>query len=112
MVPTKIKRLKLHLDIALTLARKLVPNDIAETVDWLQAEENRETFVTGIDVLVSRVGPRVVRRLEAEGVRTESVRAFLSLARDERFVDAMAALAVEMRIADAAERKKEEYPNI
>ena len=106
MTSSRVKRIKLHLDIALALAEHLVPRDIAETVEWLQGEVDRETFATGIEVLVSRVGPRVVKRLQDEGVRPEAVSAFLSLAKDEPLAQAMTTLAVESRIAAAAERKK------
>lgn len=105
MTSSRVKRIKLHLDIALALAGHLVPRDIAETVEWLQAEGDRDKFGTAIEALVSRIGPRVVRQLQDEGARPEAVRAFLSLAKDEPLAQAMATLAVESRIA-AVERKK------
>ena len=86
------------LNIALALAEKLLPDDVRATLDRLTRTFTHPTFRAERQKALAQI-EFAISGARINGQRPDTLHAFRSLLSEGVFIDAMAVLAIESRIA-------------
>lgn len=87
-----------RLDIALALAGQLIPKDVRESLEQITLTRSYRMLKTYRAEALER-SRDAIYLAQKEGQRTEALQAFRALLMEGVFIDSMAVLAVESRIA-------------
>lgn len=100
---SSVHAMQRKVDIALALAGKLIPADVYESLENLTLTKSYRMLKAHRAEALER-SRGAIYLAQQEGRRTESLQAFRALLLEGVFIDSMAVLAVESRIAEFKER--------
>lgn len=97
------------LDIALALAEHLLPDEVRTSIDRLSCLRSYPAFKADREKALAQI-KEAIAVAQASGQRMQALQAFRALLLEGVFIDAMAVLAVESRIAEFKERHQQPAP--